>query len=1211
MAGQAPQLELESLLVRVIGNAQSYYDMIDDIQKKTLDLTRWLRENLRIGDIWSGGANQARMLAEEFTMIEMSAASAAAAVDIFTGSVKRLALAQEAAMTAGATWASSMAAGASAAGAAASSAAARTAAVVQSVPIVAATNQAAPTAATAWGADLARTIEMDTTRQAAAAQARLMATMEVRGQVPIMGATDAQRAWVNMARPMIPLPVVVPTTQALSQTLASYGQSMSAGHMAWLSASMPPFPFPYGAPFGPSAAQRAWVQQAAATPGPYGTAQPGAFPFPYGMSYPQSLPPYGTAQPGNPASPATARNWGEFANAVNVAGGSVNNFVRSLDASFRSMTNAETGLRILSFAMLAFGAYSVKVFAEFDDSLTRSLARMGDFSQANRRFLEDATFGLSSRSITPVNELNRSLGSLTASGMNAAAAVRAMSIAETFAVISHQDMTTATRQLVLAQQNLGMNSTNVETHMTNMTRLSSLFYRMSQILNIEVGEVAAAMSIRFGQALQFNHIALEEGIGVLTTFILAGERGAVAGDNAALAILSINRAMAANLPIWQQHGINVSKNRRGVVPSITDIVEQLHGILANETDPLSSAGTLSRLGFDRLRANVLLPLIQNAPAIRIMEEEARKLNLTLAETVAIMIRGDFASQFMILRNNFQNLAITIGQALAPLLAVMNDYLKDSIQWFMSLNPAICQAIILFTLLGVGAAPGLRFIVMIISGALLPALSLLIFGITTIITLGGWLVTILVGIGGAILAIGWPILLAPLALLINFLPILIGLFVLVGSIAKSFSIADFGAGLLTFFEGIAAFFKNFTDNISALMTWIGENWKTILKDAATAFGVFLINMIYNWMIATMAVVGVLQFAFLTWLPAQFSNLVTDFIALFVFLAQVIWTIMSHVFVMIAQIFDVAILNYIRENWRSLLLDLGRFAEWALTNSIRAVAWVILSILYALFIGIKNLVVATFNSLPSLILPALTTIGTMIRDAWQGRPVVIAGGVAGGMGAGPSASIDLTWSGILADMGRFLTRGPTWTPPNWESPAIGEYWQRRRVRSALGGIPAQHIADMTNELGTIFQAMPSATADYMGLLGGVFNIMRTAFNQMRSPLEGFEPETRMTRRLRVQMFRLGPEGLAGLLPSMNRLFGEPGMGDPGMEPLVSGHHGPGYRFQTQSLQRYVLGGVPSALTETQVFQAALLHKQDQILAAIRGNRPQPVVGTRRPG
>ena len=124
--------------------------------------------------------------------------------------------------------------------------------------------------------------------------------------------------------------------------------------------------------------------------------------------------------------------------------------------------------------LLAMGAAAVKVAADFDQSITESLAIMGDVSDETRKKMEDAAMEMSEQSTFAAKELGQAYYFLASAGMSAEQSIAALPAVTTFAQAGAFDLTTATDLLTDAQSALGLVSDDTAENMENMVRVSDV-----------------------------------------------------------------------------------------------------------------------------------------------------------------------------------------------------------------------------------------------------------------------------------------------------------------------------------------------------------------------------------------------------------------------------------------------------------------------------------------------------------------------------------------------------------------------------------------------------------------------------------------------------------------------------------------------------------------------------------------------------------------
>lgn len=402
--------------------------------------------------------------------------------------------------------------------------------------------------------------------------------------------------------------------------------------------------------------------------------------------------------------PSLASRLRTTAAAANTGGNSFGLLGRNIEYTADRADRLIGALTSTHAIIVGIGTMAGRQFGLLDDALTRLAAHSQDWEQSNRGMLQSAVMDLSGRSRTGAVDLAKGLDILTSNGMSAAMAMKAMGIAENFALSSGMEMEAATRRIVDVQRNLGMNSTNVAEHYANMTRLSDIFVGVAPKVGSTVDQLTEAFRGRFAGAMHSANMSMEEGIAMMGALSTIGGRfrGGTGGEFGAR-LLGITSVLNANNAVqWRNLLGQELYDEGGKMLPIDQIADLL-------TERLGTEGSKQRTnrivaaGFKSENVNVLSALIGLGPEIRKVLAEIEKVGGVSAKSADLM-RRTFMGQMTTLYNNAINVATVIGERLAPIIFVFTDAIASAAKWFTALNPAIQQLIVGATAAAFAAYP---------------------------------------------------------------------------------------------------------------------------------------------------------------------------------------------------------------------------------------------------------------------------------------------------------------------------------------------------------------------------------------------------------------------------------------------------------------------------------------------------------------------------
>jgi TP901 family phage tail tape measure protein len=315
-------------------------------------------------------------------------------------------------------------------------------------------------------------------------------------------------------------------------------------------------------------------------------------------------------------------------------------------------------------AVAGIAVKSIQEFAKFDEQLNKSLAIMGDVSEAMRGEMSDAAREVAKSTTFSADQAAESFFFLASAGLDAEAAVAAMPQVAKFAQAGMFDMALATDLATDAQSALGLSSKDATENLENLTRITDVFVRANTLANTSVEQLATAFTTKAGTALKTVGKDVEEGAAALALFADQGVKGEIAGTQLTNTIFGLtDRALKAPAA-FEKLGISVF-DAEGNMRNFADIADDLGGAFQGMTEEQKLA-ELGALGFTKqARAGVLM-LSGQGDKIRDYEAALRDA-AGFTQDVASKQLLTPTAQFALLGSAMNDVAIEIGSFLAPAL----------------------------------------------------------------------------------------------------------------------------------------------------------------------------------------------------------------------------------------------------------------------------------------------------------------------------------------------------------------------------------------------------------------------------------------------------------------------------------------------------------------------------------------------------------------
>jgi TP901 family phage tail tape measure protein len=328
-------------------------------------------------------------------------------------------------------------------------------------------------------------------------------------------------------------------------------------------------------------------------------------------------------------------------------------------------------------AVAGIAVKSIQEFAKFDEQLNKSLAIMGDVSEAMRGNMAEAAREVARTTTFSADQAAESFFFLASAGLDAEQAVAAMPQVAKFAQAGMFDMALATDLATDAQSALGMSSKDASENLANLTRITDVFVRANTLANTSVEQLAVAFTTKAGTALKTVGKDVEEGAAALALFADQGVKGEIAGTQLTNTIFGLSDRALKAPAAFEKLGVAVF-DAEGNMRNFADIADDL-GVAFDGMTKEQQLAELGALGFTKqARAGVLM-LAGQGDKIRDYESALRDA-AGFTQDVASKQLMTPTAQFALLGSAMNDVAIEIGSFLTPSLGQLAFSLADLINF---------------------------------------------------------------------------------------------------------------------------------------------------------------------------------------------------------------------------------------------------------------------------------------------------------------------------------------------------------------------------------------------------------------------------------------------------------------------------------------------------------------------------------------------------
>lgn len=355
---------------------------------------------------------------------------------------------------------------------------------------------------------------------------------------------------------------------------------------------------------------------------------------------------------------------------------------RSFDASLLSSMARAAGFAagvVSSITAVTAVAYkATKAYADFEDGMTKSLSIMSKEDQKFRQQMEETALQLSTESTTAAADLAKGYYYLASAGLDAAQSMKALSVANNFAIAGDMKLEQATETLTDSVANLGLATKDATQYQKNMIDVSNALAQAGAISNASTEQFAIALRTKAGAALRTFNKDVYEGTAVLMAFANQGIKAENGGESLNIVMRDLARTAIHNRQAWADFGVSVF-DAQGEMRNLPTIFTEMEDAMASYS-PEQRKAELALLGFQDRTISATNALIGMGREMASFEAQQRAVDANYAKDVAARQMMSFNAQLDILLNNITKVGIALASEWMPemraLISVMQDFTKE-------------------------------------------------------------------------------------------------------------------------------------------------------------------------------------------------------------------------------------------------------------------------------------------------------------------------------------------------------------------------------------------------------------------------------------------------------------------------------------------------------------------------------------------------------
>ena len=486
------------------------------------------------------------------------------------------------------------------------------------------------------------------------------------------------------------------------------------------------------------------------------------------------------------------------------------------------VTNVGKKVSVASAAVTAMGGAAVKTAADFESSMSQVQATMGitkdsmstlDGQSVNTMdALSDLAKEMGSKTAFSASECAEALNYLALAGYDTQEMADTLPTVLNLAAAGGLDLASASDMVTDAMSALGMETKDANKMVDQMAKTASS-------TNTSVGQLgegiltigATAKTVKGGTA------ELNTALGILAN---NGIKGAEGGTHLRNVILSLQNPTDKAAQQMDALGVSVfdsQGNMRSLNDILGDLNKSMDGMTAEE-----KANIVSKI-FNKTDLSSVNALLANTGDTWTDLQTAIENSGGAAQQMADTQLDNLSGQLTILKSAVEGFAISIGEALMPMVKNIVAKIQSFVDWLNNLDEGTRQVIVKIGLFIAALGPFLVILGTVISkvGVAMQAFSKLGLKLTSLMSNAGGVSGIMGKVGAAIGGIS-----APVVAVVAIIAVLVAAFVHLWKTNE-----DFRNSIIAIWERIKSVFSGFAQGITDRLNALGfdfQNFKEVVS-----------------------------------------------------------------------------------------------------------------------------------------------------------------------------------------------------------------------------------------------------------------------------------------------------------------------------------------------------------------------------------------------
>ena len=645
------------------------------------------------------------------------------------------------------------------------------------------------------------------------------------------------------------------------------------------------------------------------------------------------------------------------------------------------VTNVGKKVSVASAAVTAMGGAAVKTAADFESSMSQVQATMGitkdSMSKVNGQSvntmdtLSDLAKTMGAKTAYSASECAEALNYLALAGYDTQQMCDTLPTVLNLAAAGNIDLASASDMVTDAMSALGMEVKDADKMVDQMAKTASSTNTSVSQLGEDILTIGAtAKSVKGGTA------ELNTALGILAN---NGIKGAEGGTHLRNVILSLQNPTDKAAKQMDALGVSVYDSE-GNMRSLNDILGDLNSSMDGMTSE-EKANIISKI-FNKTDLSSVNALLANTGDTWTDLQTAIENSGGAAQQMADTQLDNLKGQLTILKSAVEGFAISIGEALMPMIKNIVAKVQSFVDWLNNLDEGTGQVIVKIGLFVAALGPVLVILGTVISkvGVAMQAFSKFGLKITSLISKAGGLSGVMGKVGTAIGGISAPV---------------VAVVAIIGTLVAAFihlwrTNAEFRDSIIAIWNRIKAIFSGFAQGITDRLNALGfdfQNFKEVVSAIWNALCDFLAPVFEG---VFMQIANILEGVL-----GVITGILDVFIGIFTGNWSQVWEGVKGIFGSVWDFIKNTFTNYMNVIRNIADVVLGWFGTswngvWTGIKDFFVGIWTGISTFFTnLWEGIKNTVQTAIMFIASLFQAAFDIITLPFRFIWENcKEIIIA-------------------------------------------------------------------------------------------------------------------------------------------------------------------------------------------------------------------------------